>query len=103
KQYEAIGGGLSPIYPEDERRPSKKVRFETSSRTSSHTSDSHPPTSIDTYNLPDDDEHIERNEAAIAARQNEEFYRATGTGAATDKGQEEGDDIEKGAGINAIN
>lgn len=39
----------------------------------------------------------------MAARQNEEFYRATGTEAATDKGQEEDDDIEKDAGNNAIN
>ncbi|KAF8926680.1 hypothetical protein BGZ47_002585 [Haplosporangium gracile] len=99
KQYDDIGRGLSPIYPADENRPSKKVRFATFSRTSgtcsSHTSDSHLSTSINTSNLPDDDEHIQRNQAAIAARQNEEFYRATGTGAATDKCQEEDDDIER--------
>jgi hypothetical protein len=107
KQYDDIGGGLSPIYPLDEKTPSKKVKFATSSRTSnnssSHFSDSLLSTSIDTINLPDDDEHIQRNQAAIAARQNEEFYRATGTGAAKDKGQEEQDDIEKETGNKMIN
>ncbi|KAF8923998.1 hypothetical protein BGZ47_004324, partial [Haplosporangium gracile] len=107
KQYNDIGGGLSPIYPVGENPPSKKVRFATSSRTSgnssSHFSDSLLSTSINAINLPDDDEHIQRNQAAMAARQNEEFYRATGTGAATDKGHEEDDDIEKDAGNNVIN
>jgi len=107
KQYDDIGGGLSPIYPVDENPPSKKVRFTTPSRTSdnssSHFSDSLLSTSVNTINLPDDDEHIQRNQAAMAARQNEEFYRATGIGAATDKGQEEDDDIEKDTGNNVIN
>ncbi|KAF9143834.1 hypothetical protein BG015_000290 [Linnemannia schmuckeri] len=97
--FSEFGRGLSPIYPEDENPPSKKVRFaksfRTSGKSSSHFSDSLLSTSINTTNLPDDDEHIQRNQAAIAARQNEEFYRATGTGAATDKGQEEDDDIDK--------
>ncbi|KAK5805462.1 hypothetical protein F5H01DRAFT_397104 [Linnemannia elongata] len=107
KQYNNIGAGLSPIYPVGENPPSKKVRFATSSRTSGNSSPNFSgsllSTSVNTINLPDDDEHIQRNQAAMAARQNEEFYRATGTEAATDKGQEEDDDIEKDAGNNAIN
>jgi hypothetical protein len=107
KQYSDIGGGLSPIYPVGENHPSKKVRFATSSRTSgnssSYFSGSLLSTSINTINLPDDDEHIQRNQAAMAARQNEEFYRATGTGVATDEGQEEDDDVEKDAGKNVTN
>jgi hypothetical protein len=105
KQYDDIGGGLSPIYPVDENPHSKKVRFasRTSANSSSHFSDSLLSISINTINLPDDEEHIQRNQAAIAARQNEEFYRATGTGAATDKGQEKDDDIGKDAGNNVIN
>ena len=107
KQYDDIGGGLSPIYPVDEKPSSKKARLATSSCTSgnssSHFSDSLLAASIDTINLPDDDEHIQRNQAAFLARQNEEFYRATGTGGAIDKGEEEYDDIEKDTRNNVIN
>ncbi|KAG0257286.1 hypothetical protein BGZ95_005284 [Linnemannia exigua] len=96
----------SDLFGRQEPR-SKIARFATSSRTSgtssSHFPDSLLSTSINTINLLEDDEHIQRNQTAIAALQNEEFYRATGTGAVTDKGQEEDDDIEKNAGNNVIN
>jgi hypothetical protein len=39
----------------------------------------------------------------MAARQNEEFYRATGTGVATDEGQEEDGNVEKDAANNVTN
>ncbi|KAF9538298.1 hypothetical protein EC957_006947 [Mortierella hygrophila] len=87
-----------------ENPPSKKVRLATSSRTSgnssSYFSGSLLSTSINTINLPDDNEQIQRNQVAMAARQNEEFYRAAGIGVATDDGQEEGDNVEKDAGNN---
>ncbi|KAG0254330.1 hypothetical protein BGZ95_006085 [Linnemannia exigua] len=107
RHYNDIGGDLSPLNPVGENPPSKKVRFATSSGKSGNSSscsfDSLLSTSINTDNLPDDDEHIQRNQAAMAARQNEEFYRATGTGVAADEGPEEDVDIEKDGCNNTTN
>ncbi|KAF8928252.1 hypothetical protein BGZ47_001730 [Haplosporangium gracile] len=46
----------------EEEYPSKRVRYKTST--------------MDTNDLPDDDSHIQRNQAALAARQNQEFNGA---------------------------